>query len=82
MHSPDLQICADLEQAIQDGDYLVVLGELHAAWPTFDTAVFTLAAPDLAELIAAPPRRTSGQRRFRPLYPMNWPRWTAGSRTR
>ena len=76
LHSPDLQLCAASEQAIRDGDFLVVLGELHAGWPTFDTAGFTVAHPDLPRLIAGL-EADLGQRRIRPLYPTTWPRWTA-----
>ncbi|RJL21437.1 thioesterase domain-containing protein [Bailinhaonella thermotolerans] len=75
LHSPDLQICADSAEAIERGDYLVVLGEMHAAWPTFDCAVFTRAHPDpgsLRDALAA----DLGPHRVRPLYPADWPRYT------
>ena len=41
LHSPDLQLCAGSPDALARGEFLAVLGELHAAWPTFDSAVFT-----------------------------------------
>ncbi|MFI6321744.1 thioesterase domain-containing protein [Nonomuraea sp. NPDC050556] len=75
LHSPDLQICADSPEAIERGDYLVVLGEMHAAWPTFDCAVFTRLHPHpetLREALDA----DVGARRVRPLYPADWPRYT------
>ncbi|MEV2271294.1 lantibiotic dehydratase [Nonomuraea africana] len=75
LHSPDLQICAESVEAIERGDYLVVLGEMHAAWPTFDCAVFTRAHPDpesLRDAMAA----DLGPHRIRPLYPVDWPRYT------
>ncbi|MFE3450375.1 lantibiotic dehydratase [Nonomuraea sp. NPDC059194] len=75
LHSPDLQICAESVEAIERGDYLVVLGEMHAAWPTFDCAVFTRAHPDLESLRAAM-AADLGPHRIRPLYPLDWPRYT------
>ena len=76
LHSPDLQICAESVDAINRGDYLAVLSELHAAWPTFDCAVFTQRHPDPASLRAAL-TADLGERRVRPLYPTDWPRHTA-----
>ncbi|MFI6478544.1 thioesterase domain-containing protein [Nonomuraea sp. NPDC050663] len=75
LHSPDLQICAESADAIRNGDFLVVLGELHAAWPTFDCAVFTRAHHDpdaLRRAMAA----DLGPDRVRPLAPEEWPRHT------
>lgn len=75
LHSPDLQICAESVEAVNRGDYLVVLGELHAAWATFDCAVFTLPHPDpgaLRDALTA----DLGPGRVRPLYPVDWPRYT------
>ena len=57
-HSPDLQICATDVDALRRGDYTVVLGELHAAWASFDCAVFTPAAPDVSGCVRRS-RRTS-----------------------
>ncbi|MBO4138987.1 lantibiotic dehydratase [Micromonospora tulbaghiae] len=76
VHSPDLQICATDADALRRGDYTVVLGELHAAWSSFDCAVFTLAHPDVERLrdaLAA----DLGQRRVRLLFPADWPRRTS-----
>ncbi|NRQ32611.1 lantibiotic dehydratase [Nonomuraea sp. NN258] len=75
LHSPDLQICAESAEAVERGDYLVVLGEMHAAWPTFDCAVFTGAHPDPESLRAAM-AADLGPHRVRPLYPLDWPRYT------
>lgn len=75
LHSPDLQICAESVEAIERGDFVVVLGELHAAWPTFDCAVFTRAHPDPESLRAAM-AADLGLHRVRPLYPADWPRYT------
>ncbi|MEU4445426.1 lantibiotic dehydratase [Actinosynnema sp. NPDC050801] len=75
LHSPDLQICAADTDAINRGDYFVVLGELHAAWATFDCAVFTHWHPDpdaLNRALAA----DLGEHRIRPLYSTDWPRYS------
>ncbi|MFE2617979.1 lantibiotic dehydratase, partial [Micromonospora chalcea] len=76
IHSPDLQICATDADALRRGEYTVVLGELHAAWSSFDCAVFTPSHPDverLREALAA----DLGQRRVRLLFPADWPRRTS-----
>ncbi|MER7996106.1 thioesterase domain-containing protein [Micromonospora chalcea] len=76
IHSPDLQICATDADALRRGDYSVVLGELHAAWSSFDCAVFTPSHPDVERLrdaLAA----DLGQRRVRLLFPADWPRRTS-----
>ncbi|NBE83205.1 thioesterase domain-containing protein [Micromonospora rubida] len=73
LHSPDLQICATDADALACGDYTVVLGELHAAWPSFDCQVFTPSHPDVERLRAAL-AADLGQRRIRPLLPVDWPR--------
>ena len=46
IHSPDLQICASSAEAIGRGDFMIVLGELHAMWLTLDCAMFTDQHPD------------------------------------
>ncbi|MGC4896679.1 thioesterase domain-containing protein [Micromonospora sp. DT31] len=76
IHSPDLQICAASAEALRRGEYTVVLGELHAAWASFDCAVFTPAHPEperLREALAA----DLGGRRVRLLFPADWPRRTS-----
>ncbi|MFD6261137.1 lantibiotic dehydratase, partial [Micromonospora chalcea] len=76
IHSPDLQICATDADALRRGEYTVVLGELHAAWSSFDCAVFTPSHPDVERLrdaLAA----DLGQRRVRLLFPADWPRRTS-----
>jgi hypothetical protein len=75
LHSPDLHVCARGVEELGRGEFVVVLGELHAAWPTFDCAVFTWAHPELAWLRRALAEDT-GPRRVRPLYPADWPRYT------
>ncbi|GAB3938202.1 hypothetical protein GCM10027614_17810 [Micromonospora vulcania] len=76
LHSPDLQICAADAAALARGDYTVVLGELHAAWPSFDCQVFTPAHPDVERLRAAL-AADLGPRRIRLLFPNDWPRRTS-----
>lgn len=75
IHSPDLHICAPSRDALNRGEFTVVLGELHIGWPTLDSAVFTDRHPDPAGLQAAAAADVGPQ--FRPLYPTWWPRYTA-----
>jgi hypothetical protein len=75
IHSPDLHICAASTDALARGDFMVVLGELHAGWPTLDCAMFTERHHDPASLVAAAAADIGPQ--FRPLYPTWWPRYTA-----
>jgi hypothetical protein len=75
VHSPDVHVCAADAAALRRGDFFLVLGEMHAAWATFDTGVFTTAHPDpsrLREALAA----DLGYHKIRPLYPVDWPRYT------
>ncbi|MFE9960011.1 thioesterase domain-containing protein [Micromonospora sp. NPDC005299] len=76
MHSPDLQICATDAAALARGEYTVVLGELHAAWSSFDCAVFTPSHPEVERLRAAL-AEDMGERRVRLLFPTEWPRRTS-----
>ncbi|MCP2321509.1 hypothetical protein HDA40_000016 [Hamadaea flava] len=72
-HSPDLQICAESPEAINRGEYLAVLGELHAARSTLESFVPWHAEPSRVwNQIAA----DGGADRLRPLYPTGWPRHT------
>jgi hypothetical protein len=75
IHSPDLHICAASAAALARGEFTMVLGELHAGWPTLDCAVFTDRHHDPASLRAAAAADIGPQ--FRPLYPTWWPRYTA-----
>ncbi len=76
LHSPDLQICAAGPEQLARGEYTVVLGEMHAAWASFDNEVFTPAHPD-PERLRTMLAEDLGQRRVRPLYPLDWPRRTS-----
>ena len=73
IHSPDLQLCAASAEALGRGDFLAVLGELHAAWPTFDAALFTVGHPDVESLRRAM-AEDLGSDRVRPHYPPDYPR--------
>ncbi|MBB5873237.1 surfactin synthase thioesterase subunit [Allocatelliglobosispora scoriae] len=75
MHSPDLHICAESVEAIERGDFTVVLGELHTALTTLDSELFLLWAPNRPELAAAM-LADAGPERVLPLYPLSWPRNT------
>ncbi|MBO4206787.1 thioesterase domain-containing protein [Micromonospora echinofusca] len=76
LHSPDLQICATDADALARGEFTVVLGELHAAWPSFDCEVFTPSHPDPEQLRTALAEDLGGQR-IRLLFPNDWPRRTS-----
>ncbi|MFC4852123.1 lantibiotic dehydratase [Actinophytocola glycyrrhizae] len=76
LHSPDLQVCAAGPEALARGEFLVVLGEMHTAWASFDCDVFTPAHPDVERLRAAL-AEDLGPRRVRPLFPADWPRRTS-----
>lgn len=76
VHSPDLQVCASGVDAVGRGEHLVVLGELHAGWPTFDSAVFTAGHPEPERLRAALAADV-GPDRVRLLYPADFPRYTS-----
>ncbi|MFC6929285.1 hypothetical protein ACFQHO_02230 [Actinomadura yumaensis] len=75
IHSPDLCVCASSVDALAAGEFTLVLGEMHAAWPTLDCAVFADRHPDPGRLRAAAAEDIGPQ--FRPLYPTWWPQYTA-----
>ncbi len=74
-HSPDLHICAPDVDAVGRGEFTVVMGEMHTAWPTFDNSAFLPGHPapeELRDALAAD--RGPGQ--VLPLFPVDWPRYT------
>lgn len=75
IHSPDIHVGARGADALARGEFTVVLGELHTAWPTLDAAVFVDRHPHPDVLYAAAAADIGPQ--FRPLYPTWWPRYTA-----
>ena len=75
LHSPDIQIAATGVDAIRRGEYTMVLGELHAAWPTLDNAALLAMHPDPTPLYAA--HAADIGRQFRLLFPQDFPHYTA-----
>jgi len=75
LHSPDLILCADGFEALARGEFTAVVGEIHAAWLTcsIEFMVRRHADPDA---LAAAVTRDVGSRTV-PLYPVDWPRFTA-----
>ncbi len=75
LHSPDLHLCAESAEAVSAGDFFWVLGEMHAAWATFDCSALTVMHDDPESLRAAL-RDDLGEARVHPLVPVGWPRYT------
>ncbi|MEU5566949.1 lantibiotic dehydratase [Micromonospora musae] len=75
IHSPDVTIAAADVDAINRGEFQLVLGELHPAYTPFDSAVFTPFHPDPAALRAGFDADL-GPARVRVLYPEGFPRIT------
>ncbi|MFI5487927.1 lantibiotic dehydratase [Micromonospora echinaurantiaca] len=73
IHSPDVQLSAADLDAVDRGEFLLVLGELHPAYVPFDSAVLTPFHPDRAALRAALDADL-GPARARVLYPESFPR--------
>ncbi|MFD0788641.1 lantibiotic dehydratase, partial [Micromonospora azadirachtae] len=73
VHSPDLQICATDAESLARGEYTVVLGEMHAAWPSFDSEPLARSHPD-GERLRSAFAEDLGERRIRLLLPADWPR--------
>lgn len=71
VHSPDLMICAESPEAVNDGDYLVVLGEMHAAFPALGQRLFTWSRADPDEIMRLAVTDYGGQR-VMPLAPTAW----------
>ncbi|MFL6137273.1 MAG: lantibiotic dehydratase [Frankiaceae bacterium] len=74
IHSPDLQICAGSAEALARGEFTIVLGELHAVWPTLDCAVWVDQHPDPGRLRAAAAADIGPQ--VVPFYPSWCPQFT------
>jgi surfactin synthase thioesterase subunit len=75
LHSPDLHLCAPSAEALAAGDFTAVLGEMHAAWASFDTAAFLIGHPDPQRLRDSL-KADLGPGRIVPHYPISWPRTT------
>ncbi|MFJ6198109.1 lantibiotic dehydratase [Micromonospora sp. NPDC092111] len=75
LHNPDVQISAASPEALDRGEFLLVLGELHPATVPFDSAVLSPFHPDPSVLRAALDVDL-GPARLRVLWPENFPRRT------
>ncbi|MGY3519449.1 lantibiotic dehydratase [Micromonospora sp. PTRAS2] len=75
VHSPDVQVAAAGVDALNRGEFQLVLGELHPATTPFDSAVFAPFHPDPAALRAAVDADL-GPARLRLLPPAGFPRQT------
>ncbi|MEV5691432.1 lantibiotic dehydratase [Micromonospora globbae] len=75
IHNPDVQISAADVAALNRGEFLLVLGEMHPATTPFDSAVFAPFHPDPAALRAGLDTDL-GPARARVLYPEGFPRVT------
>ncbi|MGC4896678.1 lantibiotic dehydratase [Micromonospora sp. DT31] len=73
LHNPDIQLGAASAEAVERGDFRLVLGELHPAWTAFDSAVLSAFHPDPATL-RAHLDADLGPARLRVLWPDNFPR--------
>jgi hypothetical protein len=71
VHSPDLHISAPSVAALNRGEVTAVLGELHATWPTANSAAFVDRHPEPRRLYDAYTADIGPQ--FRPLYSTAWP---------
>jgi hypothetical protein len=75
-HAPDLMIAAGSVEAVQAGDYRVVLGELHTAFNSLESRVFVEQHPRPGDLLAA----DAADHRNRRVYlvpPKDWPAVTS-----
>jgi hypothetical protein len=73
IHSPDLHVCAESVEAINAGDFLTVLGELHIAYATLCDRWCTWSRSEPGRLLELAVS-DFGQRRIVPLLPPLWSR--------
>ncbi len=73
--SADLQIDAVSVDALNDGQFQVVLGELHTAWNTLETTVFAAQHPDPPRLLGFVAADLP-EPRVLAVVPADWPRST------
>jgi hypothetical protein len=74
--SPDVMISAPSVEAIRDGDFELVMGELHLGTNTLRGSLFVAQHPHQEEIFEAA-RRDLGEDSIRVAPPKNWPGWTA-----
>jgi hypothetical protein len=79
--SPDVMLIAEDLQAVERGEFSLVLGELHVAMNTLGASLFVTQHPDREELIAETTADFPGPRLV-PMLPKELPliRWSARSR--
>ncbi|QMU71790.1 lantibiotic dehydratase [Streptacidiphilus sp. P02-A3a] len=79
--SPDVMLIAEGLQAVERGEFTLVLGELHVAMNTLGASLFVSQHPDRDELIAETTADFPGPRLI-PMLPKELPliRWSARSR--
>lgn len=70
-HSPDLMIAATDTDAIDRGDYLLILGELHLAFNTVESRALVEQHPEPDQLLAMSEEAISRQR-YVPAAPREW----------
>ncbi|HEY0601834.1 MAG TPA: lantibiotic dehydratase, partial [Herpetosiphonaceae bacterium] len=79
-HSPDVMIAAADGAAIERGDFLGVMGELHVAENTIGAAAFLTQYPNPEDLFQALVQDLPGPR-LMPITPRNWHQLTARTRS-
>ncbi|GAB3118915.1 hypothetical protein GCM10027160_32010 [Streptomyces calidiresistens] len=78
--SPDLLVLADDREAVERGEFELVLGEMHCALNTMGASLFVHQHPDREALVAETTRDFPGPRLL-PLLPKELPlKWSARSR--
>jgi hypothetical protein len=75
-HSPDIMIAAPSPDAVERGDFLLVLGEIHVALNTLDGRLWVEQHPEPARLIAAE-QADRGPRRIVPIEEKDHPNVTS-----
>jgi hypothetical protein len=75
-HSPDLHLCAPSPEAVERGEFTIVLGELHVSLAALDTNFFKTGHPAPDELIEAMGKDIPVSRVALAI-PDDWPRTTA-----
>lgn len=74
--SPDVMISAPSVEAIRDGNFELVMGELHLGTNTLRGSLFVAQHPRQEEIFEAA-RQDLGEDSIRVAPPKNWPGWTA-----
>ncbi|MBP2479054.1 hypothetical protein JOF53_007926 [Crossiella equi] len=78
--SPDVLVLAEDAEAVERGEFELVLGELHVAMNTVGASLFALQHPDMSTLLAETTTDFPGPR-LMPMLPKEQPpRWSTRSR--